>query len=424
MMIEEWSSIFRSFFISAIGQAVGILVCSTMMNARRSIWKLYFYTLTKTLLGIIVIDLYLEVWIPDAELCNFYSAVFSSILSVLTCLMFAYTYQGGFVKTVMGLALGEMATAIITLPSIILVNWLRGSSDLYVYYKPWEVLDLLLIPVTILFLLVLYMPFCSFLKKYRSLRFKRQRVWTIVLIMYFILNQAMILGGFKSNSMFMITMYVFYLSCTICAAAVSWMAYWRYQRRIQTENKFLRAQMDLMGTHYTAIQSQMRKMEDIQKMMEEQMKHLETSEVGRQKENAAEYLKSLHREYENIHAGVYCKDWMVDGILYCQEEAAKKLGIEVEYQFSGYQRGNVAEEDMAQIIFLLLDEGIREQTGKMLLRAGMVKGRIILELQADRLKKNIRFSRRKYQDILKKYDGSIMTEKTETGLQVAVMLWG
>lgn len=84
-------------------------------------------------------------------------------------------------------------------------------------------------------------------------------------------------------------------------------------------------------------------------------------EAGQQRKSVIlRYLDDLRNEYQNISAGMYCQDWMVDAVLYTQIRAAKEHGIEVDCNVQGYQRGAASQERLAQLLFTLFEFGIKE----------------------------------------------------------------
>ena len=49
-------------------------------------------------------------------------------------------------------------------------------------------------------------------------------------------------------------------------------------------------------------------------MIAEQIKQGEISEINQEK--LWRYMRDLKEKYEAIQTGIYCNDWLVDGVLY------------------------------------------------------------------------------------------------------------
>lgn len=73
-----------------------------------------------------------------------------------------------------------------------------------------------------------------------------------------------------------------------------------------------------------------------------------------------QYLTDLREEYQNIRAGMYCRNWMIDAVLYTQIGMAKEQGIAVDCQVQNFSCDTVSQEKLARLLFELLDFGIRE----------------------------------------------------------------
>ena len=78
-------------------------------------------------------------------------------------------------------------------------------------------------------------------------------------------------------------------------------------------------------------------------------------------EQIIEYLYSLKQKREEIEAGIYCNDWIVDGILYYYAKQCKFENIVADFQMQKYDRGNISDEDISEILMTLLDLAIREE---------------------------------------------------------------
>ena len=121
-------------------------------------------------------------------------------------------------------------------------------------------------------------------------------------------------------------------------------------------------QFHLMESHYESIQEQMQHMEYCQQIIDGQMKEIMDKKVVSEG-MAAVYLEGLRKEYDRICAGIYCNDWRVEKVLYCQSRMARSQEIDVECSFLEYDRGVIPEDDLTGILFWLFNYGIRANHG-------------------------------------------------------------
>ena len=98
-------------------------------------------------------------------------------------------------------------------------------------------------------------------------------------------------------------------------------------------------------------------------------------------------MENLKEKYEAIQAGIYCNDWLVDGVLYHMAEFCIENGIAASFYFQKYDRGYISEEDISEIIYQLLAYGVRESlrcreekrdSRSLFLQAEAVRNQLIL----------------------------------------------
>ena len=108
---------------------------------------------------------------------------------------------------------------------------------------------------------------------------------------------------------------------------------------------------------------------------------------GFSREKLWNYMENLKEKYEAIQAGIYCNDWLVDGVLYHMAEFCRENGIAASFHFQKYDRGYISEEDISEIIYQLLAYGVRESlrcreekrdSRSLFLQAEAVRNQLIL----------------------------------------------
>ena len=138
------------------------------------------------------------------------------------------------------------------------------------------------------------------------------------------------------------------------------------------------------------------------------------------------YLDDLRSEYQNISAGMYCQDWMVDAVLYTQIRAAKERGIKVDCNVQGYPCGAVSQERLAQLLYSLFEFGMQEneklqEQAKRYIHVKLqnVLGNLAVCFEVASAGKR---SAKKIQKILAKTNEQIEVEETGTGVQVTILV--
>ena len=138
------------------------------------------------------------------------------------------------------------------------------------------------------------------------------------------------------------------------------------------------------------------------------------------------YLDDLRSEYQNISAGMYCQDWMVDAVLYTQICAAKERGIKVDCNVQGYPCGAVSQERLAQLLYSLFEFGMQEneklqEQAKRYIHVKLqnVLGNLAVCFEVASAGKR---SAKKIQKVLAKTNEQIEVEETGTGVQVTILV--
>ena len=168
-------------------------------------------------------------------------------------------------------------------------------------------------------------------------------------------------------------------------------------------------------------------MENCQRLIDDQMKEIEESKNLSRGKTAA-YLEQLKQSYEETRAGMYCDDWSVDALLYCQSEMARAQGIAAEYSLSEYSRGNIPEEELVHILFRLFEYGIKanqkveqEREKKISLRMGGVLNQLVIEFSTAVEEKNLP-SGRQLRKCVREYHGNLMVEGQKNERKFIVLL--
>ncbi|MDD6615347.1 MAG: hypothetical protein PUF13_04500 [Lachnospiraceae bacterium] len=368
----------RVFLFSLTGQIMILMLCDRMLVRRRNSLRLLACLSLKTIVSTIVVGTVLQYYYPEAIWEDFLG-VFSHICTLFLCyISFVQTYYGGLLKCLIAENICEIMTSILLLPGLILTSYLEGRADLFTVYGKLQLGDCIYYILMLLMAEAAARAAAPLLKRFRTYRFRNKKAEAVCVIVFVGSLQIMGVSDLRDGQTVVILFYMVFLIYALAATAVFVLMYLYQRQRIRTEHAFLDMQLHLMESHYASIQGQIRKMEHCQRIIDEQMKEIEESKNLSQGKAAA-YLEQLKKGYDEMRAGMYCDDWSVDALLYCQSEMARAQGISAEYSLSEYDRGRISEDELVYILFRLFEYGMKanqkiekEREKKISLRMGSV----------------------------------------------------
>ena len=154
------------------------------------------------------------------------------------------------------------------------------------------------------------------------------------------------------------------LPCLIVAAAATLglvQIFSNQKEKIRTESQFLQLELTMMQSQYQAMQYQRSHIEESRKLIDRQMQEImKRGERVEKQTQITEYLSDLEKAYQNIHAGIYCKDWKLDSILYVETERARQQGIKVTCKVQNYPEDQDGIQCMGKVLVKLFEYAIAE----------------------------------------------------------------
>ncbi len=190
-------------------------------------------------------------------------------------------------------------------------------------------------------------------------------------------------------------------------------------KHTREEKAYLDAQKRVIETHYDVVQGQIQRMEEQQKLIDEQMKEIVQMDADVDSKTIQAYLAQLKKNYADIRAGIYCNDWVVDAVLYSQSKIYEELGIGFECFMQEYDRGSIEEQDILQIILTLLEFG---RAGRRIsLRMAGVKNQLMIYCEVEDVSDK-KFPRKNLKSMLQKYQGKVEVETKERTVKSIIML--
>ena len=443
----------RMVLFSIMGQIGGMFILYWMLGKPRKQVRYISYMFFKAVF-MIYFTYGLNLYYPGELWSATLQTAVSSVLGVVTMFLMIATYQNESLKVIFAALLGEIYFTLVEMLAVVGVNGLEGKTDLLLIYDRLQPMDLL-IPVLFGTGIVLLKLFGGrWLARYRDVRIRHRQLFWFAIVAYFIVAQTngMIVIGQEAGLVTATGMP--FIGIAVLLVVLLGLVYRDYRRQVRGESRFLSTQFQLLQTHYESIRTQMQRMEMCQKLVDKQMEEIvrrgedvvatescdyckdteaaaarcnEVAESGQQrKEVILRYLDDLRNEYQNISAGMYCQDWMVDAVLYTQIRAAKERGIKVDCNVQGYQRGAGSQERLAQLLFTLFEFGMKEneklpEQAKRYIHVKLqnVVGQVAVCFEVASAGKR---SAKKIQKVLAKTNEQIEVEETGTGVQVTILV--
>lgn len=415
----------RMFIISVGGQVLGIIACNALLKRRRSLVPLMTWLVMKYICMICILEVLVGSRMEGNAIFELVNYLLYACAAVMTAFMFYFTFHGSVIKCFTAMNISEILTSVFMLTAVLIVNVLQGRENLFLFQAEFQISDCLILVIEGILFGIFYHFAKNFMKRFRTYHMKHERVFWVIYIIYFALVQLTSIGGISDNTSFMITIYMVFLISAVTGTVVLCFIYMKYRSGIRMERAYLGTQLGLLENHYKSIQSQMQQMEYCQKMIDEQMAEITS---GGCKERTQQYLEALKQEYHELQAGMYCDNWSVDAVLYCQIDAARQMGIEVECLVQGYDSQKVSPRVFAQVLFLLLHYGNSESQKleggvkkKMRLKTGRLQNQMVVEFYSSAGQKKS-FEEKKVKQCVKDYAGTVTVIQESEGISVVVTM--
>lgn len=243
---------------------------------------------------------------------------------------------------------------------LVLFNF--GSLGLISWIAPGK---MILFPLVWIILFDIFYLCCRpYLKKWRDYEIRHKRVLGSLLAVYLLVSSFSYLMGLFDFSRLAFWLCLTMSSFLLLTGAIFLLFLRQNQKKDALEQEYLRMQQSLMETRYAALRQDGNR--DYGKLLQEMEQHM--GEITRIKDAAARsesvrsYLAHLKAEYRIIYPRTYCDESMIDAVLTSQAERLKKQGIAFHCSCQGYERGQIEELDLAQLLLRLLELVGKERT--------------------------------------------------------------
>ena len=313
------------------------------------------------LLGYVLRLLYGEqIWYLTLNLS--YLVIFSILILVILC----YLYTGSVLKIALAQIVCEVNYATVLGGILAVLNYFEGRTEPMGYGLPFQLPDLLTFPVIYAIIRTEVLLLKPLLSSIQSYELKYRKTGWILVSIYFAFGILTSFNGLPKGIIYngWVMIPIFAVSAVGSAAGFLFLLW--YRKKTEPTNIFLYSQADFMENYLQVLKQQIMKMESNQEdsqidqisRIAEQIGHGKISKANQEK--IWRYMRNLKEKYEAIQTGIYCNDWLVDGVLYSMSRFCREHGMKIIFSFQTYDRGKIAEEDIAEIIYQLLTYGAKE----------------------------------------------------------------
>lgn len=365
----------RLFLITVTNITAMTYLMSNVLEKKHSYKGLGCYTVLKTLIQACLLGHILQQYFAGAEWLRTLQIIVSLVVAFGNYAIFYWTFQGEFLRIAIVAFLGEMIACFFGFISVAIINMLERRTDMWSFAGPLQLLDFGIPVITLGSVYIFCKLVHPYLKKIGMVPLRFQKLLWIVFCVFIVIASKSTIGSWETLS----DPSKILLSLSIALILSVTLILWRYNKRIVAEQSFLELSKKLMLTHYEMVGEQVLQMEKSQKIIDQQMKQIvELQSQAEMNQKAKIYLQQLKREFEEIQAGMYCDDWLIDSILYTKSKEFARNGIELQCSVRLASRENVNEQELAQILLELLDIKKCRQ-GKVELEIAKVKNQLIIK---------------------------------------------
>lgn len=426
----EWVSIMaRELYF-----ALCCCICNVIFMAKCLGWK--------TNAGILIMVICLKAVIINGVFCGYLLPIYgteswcrlclimiSSIFMILIYAAYYRTFQGSLLKIGFIGVVSEMHVVVLFFCSLVVINYIEGRENLFVYTADFQLPDLFII-VMVYGVIKIEL---SVTKRWQAMLRRseikhRKLLWGIMGI--YLINAVVsnfIFQGISISTTFLIPILIF--SILLFGFIYQFRG---YGAQVRAKRTFLQMQQMLMQNHYQMLTKQIAQMERNQEIVKQQMDRITKMDIKEMEEGKIkEYLLAIQRQYEEIQAGIFCDDCVVDAVLCHMKGIGSKYGIDCEYSFHKYQKGWIVSGELSELLFEMMDFVIKQkikemqgQKGTLRLTAGNVKNQILIELSCDWTYSK-KMMKAKLLPYVSRYDGSMSwCRKKEKTYRLTVQLKG
>ena len=288
--------------------------------------------------------------------------VLGAVGSIGACLLCIYLVEAEPIRVLFAIAISELSAMPVMVFSMVGLNWLEkrpeGMFGWYLTFRPEDLLAWI-------FEILLFIPIYAIMKKiqilFRNYEIRHTRLIWIIYLEYFLVMQTSQLIPIATEDG---TRRGMVLPCLIVEAAATLglvKIFGNQKEKIRTESQFLQLELTMMQSQYQAMQYQRIHIEESQKLIDRQMQEIiQLGERAEKQTQITEYLNDLEKAYQNIHAGIYCRDWKLDSILYVETERARQQGIKVTCKVQNYPEDQDGMQCMEKVMVKLFEYAIAE----------------------------------------------------------------
>ena len=280
-----------------------------------------------------------------------------ALSSIAMCLLCFWLCEAEPVKILFAMAISEFAATCSLMSAVVVVIVIeRRPEIIFGWYLRFKLTDMLSWGLELVIVLFLYSILKKFKEPFQNYEIRHTRLIWLIYLGYFLLMQTSQVIEIATEEGIRRGLIV---PCMIVAAAAVLglgIAFGRQNEMTKTESQFLQLELSMMQSQYHSMQQQRTRMEECRKLIDSQMQEIiQKGQDAEKKIRTEAYLEDLRNAYQNIRAGIYCRDWTLDSILYVETERAQKEGIHVTCKVQNVPKDQVAVQCMGKVVVELFE---------------------------------------------------------------------
>ena len=354
--------------------------------------------------------------------------VLGALGSIGACLLCIYLVEAEPIRVLFAIAISELSAMPVMVFSMVVLNWLEkrpeGMFGWYLAFRPEDLLAWI-------FELLSFIPIYAIMKKiqilFRNYEIPHTRLIWIIYLEYFLVMQTSQLIPIATEDG---TRRGMVLPCLIVAAAATLglvKIFSNQKEKIRTESQFLQLELTMMQSQYQAMQYQRSYIEESQQLIDRQMQEImRRGERAEKQTQITEYLNDLEKAYQNIHAGIYCRNWKLDSILYVETEWARQQGIKVTCKVPNCPKDQDGIQCMGKVLVKLFEYAIAdnekpvEPDKKQIdVQIDVIANQAVVLFTCPAGKKTYGL-KKKINELTKEWEGNTEVEKDEGRMKICV----
>ena len=418
-MKVEILCVIRLFLFAMTNMMGATFIIGKVEERRQSYWKIAIFWAIKVFIQIVMCNYVLVVLYGETEWLGTLRLIVAWIYAILVYVAYCWMFKGDPLHIAIVAFIADLIVSFTGLVSIAFVNLIRGNADIWLLIDKFQITDIFMPIIFSIIVGGVCKISSSILEKLKKWEPKHKKILWTIFVLYIFGASLSNLDSYQEMTLSIVMGIILYGVAVIVFAMIAI----KYGNKLEKEQRALQLKQRMMESHYEIMQGQIQRIEKSREVIAWQMEDiLKTKDQTYKDGKIKQYLEQLKEDYEEIRAGVFCDNWMVDAVICSQKEQLMQKGITLECAIHGLELKKIQEQDFIQLLIILFSyvEEVSENSTVRISIKG-IKNQLMIEYELPANKKEVQIKRR-LDSYIKKYDGSILVYEEEQRVRVVIML--